>query len=119
MIKILAAALRRQATSTIFKQQKPNISSCHKGVFRHVTTLRLFCSCTSEPIEAPDDALEYPLEVCKTKNKKYYFSGYIMALEKLFQKSKMVHHIARVRENSAVSIFEHDQQPRLFFAPKN
>ena len=63
MIRILAVALRRQTTTTIFKTQKPKIASCYEGVFGHGAAPRLFCCCTSEPINAADDTVEYPLEV--------------------------------------------------------
>lgn len=66
MIRILAVALRRQTTSTIFRTQKPKITSCYEELFRHDAALRLFCCCTSEPNKAADDTVEYPLEVRKT-----------------------------------------------------
>ena len=63
MIRTIAVLFRRQTTSTIFIRQKSQITSRYKAAFRRGGPQRLFCCCTSGPIEAADDAVEYPLEV--------------------------------------------------------
>ena len=65
MIRTAALLFRRQTTWTIFIRQKLQTTSCYEGVFRRGGLQRLFCCCTSRPINAADDAVEYPLEVSK------------------------------------------------------
>ena len=95
MIRILAVTLRRQTTSKIFKPQKSKITSSSEGAFRHGGPQRLFCCCTSGPIKAAEDVVEYPLEVRKSNNiisviRKYRLKGRLKEISKI----EMIRHVA-------------------------
>lgn len=65
MIRTVAVLFRRQTTSTIFIRQKSQTKICYERLFRRGGPQRLLSCCTSRPIKAADDAVEYPLEVSK------------------------------------------------------